>query len=103
MKTILSTILIITCFFGFSQDRKNKKNEIIDLELNKKFDSLNKLFVQTKDSLDLFKKEDKNKSKETKKETITTDFNLDYTLIGDQKWCATNIGDANSILKSWCI
>jgi hypothetical protein len=106
MKTILTTILIMTCFFGFSQDKKDKKNkkiEIIDLELNKKFDSLNKLFVQTKDSLDIFKKEDKNKSKETKKETITTDFNLDYILIGDQRWCATNIGDANSILKNWIV
>ena len=103
MKPILTILLLICSFLVFSQKNENRKdkkknenNELFKSEL----DSIYTLFIKTKDSLDSLINE-KNNSKEIKKEKITNELNLDYILIGDQKWCQSNIGNENSILEKW--
>ena len=39
--------------------------------------------------------------KNTKNEKNTNELILDYILIGDQKWCQSNIGNENSVLEKW--
>ena len=106
MKKILTILLLTSSFIVFSQEnekkkdkKKNQKNENNEL-FKSQLDSLNTLFIKTKDSLELLINE-KNNSKETKKEKITNELNLDYILIGDQKWCQSNIGNENEVLEKW--